>query len=477
LKTVVGLFDNFTQAQTAAQQLESAGIPHNDISFLASNASGQYDQYANTGTTTTDRPSAVGTDAAAGAVIGGGIGLLMGLGLFTIPGFGPIVAAGWLASTLTGAGIGAVAGGLIGALTSIGVPQEDAVYYNEAVRRGGTLLAVRAPDNMADRVAEILDNNGAVNVDERAEQYRQEGFLPTPNTAATAATRPAGNVAAAVQNQAPAVERPIATTPAMAQNVNAADREVALPVVEEEIQVGKRQVQRGGVRVYTHITETPVEENVQLREEHVTVDRHPVNRPVGEGELEAFREGTIEVTEVAEEPVIAKQARVVEEVVVGKEATQRTETVRDTVRRTDVEVEPISGEHVSRTANYDTWATDFRNNFNTTYANRGMTYEQFEPAYRYGYDLSADRRYSGRDWATIEPEIQRDWETRQPGTWSNVRGAVRYAWDKATGAERGGIKTGGHDIDGTPDTRGITEKVADAVTGDRIDDKTGKPVR
>ncbi len=489
MKTIVGLFDDFAQAQTAAQQLESAGIPRNDISFVASNANGQYDQYVNNENATTNRPSAVGTDAAAGAVIGGGIGLLMGLGLFAIPGFGPVIAAGWFASLLTGAGIGAVAGGLIGALTSIGVPHEDATYYNEAVRRGGTLLAVKAADNMADRVAEILDNNGAVNVDERADQYRQEGFLPTPNTPATttAAAQPTGNVAQAVQNQAPAVERPIPTTPtaqtnlnatpARAQNVNATDQEVALPVVEEELQVGKRQVQRGGVRVYTHLTETPVEENVQLREEHVTVDRHPVNRPVSEGELAAFQEGTIEVTETAEEPVIAKQARVVEEVVVGKEATQRTETVRDTVRRTDVEVEPLGGEHVSRTANYDAWANDFRNNFNTTYANRGMTYEQYEPAYRYGYDLAEDRRYSGQDWTTIEPQIQRDWETRQPGTWSNVRGAIRYAWDKATGAERGGIKTGGQDIDGTPDTRGITEKVADAVTGDRIDDKTGKPVR
>jgi len=72
--------------------------------------------------------------------------------------------------------------------------------------------------------------------------------------------------------------------------------------------------------------------------------------------------------------------------------------------------------------------------------------------------------------------VQRDWEARRPGTWDKFSNAIRYAWDKATGAERGGIKTGGQNIDGSPDTRGITEKVADTLTGDRIDDKTGKPV-
>jgi len=470
LKTVVGLFDTFEQAQSASYQLETAGIPRNDISLVASNANGQYDKYANAhpGATTTEKPSNVGPDAGAGAVIGGGIGLLAGLGLFAIPGFGPVLAAGWLASLLTGAGIGAVIGGLIGALTWVGVTREDAAYYNEGVRRGGTLLAVKAQDNMADRVAQIMTDNGAVNIDERAAQWKQEGFMPTPNTATTASTMPAAATAATT------AKTTAATTP---QNLNASTGEVTLPVVEEEIQVGKREVQRGGVRVYTHVTETPVDESVQLREEHVTVERRPVNRPVDEKELAAFKEGTIEVTEMAEEPVVAKQARIVEEVTVGKEATERTETVHDTVRRTDVEVEPIGGQHVSRTAGYDTYATDFRNNFNSTYGSRGMTYEQYEPAYRYGYDLAADRRYSGRDWAGIEPDIQRAWEARNPGTWANFKDAVRYSWDKATGAERGGIQTGGRTLEGTPDTRGITEKVADAVTGDRIDDKTGKPVR
>ncbi len=117
--------------------------------------------------------------------------------------------------------------------------------------------------------------------------------------------------------------------------------DVTLPVIEERIAVGKRQVDRGGVRVQQHVTERPVEETVSLREEHVTVERRPANQPVDATNMEAFKEGVIEVTEMGEEAVVSKQARVVEEVVVGKEVTEHQETLRDTVRRTDVEVEQL----------------------------------------------------------------------------------------------------------------------------------------
>ncbi len=129
---------------------------------------------------------------------------------------------------------------------------------------------------------------------------------------------------------------------AAATGRNASEGEVALPVIEEEIKIGKRAVETGGVRVQSRVTEKPVEETVTLREETVHVDRRPVNRPVGEADAAAMREGTIEVPTMAEEAVVAKDARVVEEVVVGKNVTERDETVRDTVKRTDVEVEEIN---------------------------------------------------------------------------------------------------------------------------------------
>ena len=112
-----------------------------------------------------------------------------------------------------------------------------------------------------------------------------------------------------------------------------------LPVVEEELRIGKREVQTGGVRVRQEVSERPVEEQVNLREERVSVERRPVDRPIGDAA--AFQERTIEATETSEQAVVAKEARVVEEVVVNKEVEQRAETVRDTVRRTDVKVEKI----------------------------------------------------------------------------------------------------------------------------------------
>lgn len=114
--------------------------------------------------------------------------------------------------------------------------------------------------------------------------------------------------------------------------------EIVLPIIEEELAVGKRTVESGAARIRTSIKETPVEESVTLREEHVHVERHKVDRPIDNADA-AFREGTIEMTEKAEVPVVAKEARVVEEVVVGKQVSEREETVRDTVKRTEVDVE------------------------------------------------------------------------------------------------------------------------------------------
>jgi uncharacterized protein (TIGR02271 family) len=119
----------------------------------------------------------------------------------------------------------------------------------------------------------------------------------------------------------------------------------AIPVVEEQLQVGKRQVEQGGVRIHTTQTEKPVEANVNLREERVNVERHRVDRPATAAELnQPGRDAAIEVTATSEVPIVNKEARVVEEVVVNKDVKERTETVRDSVRKTDVKVEKIEGD-------------------------------------------------------------------------------------------------------------------------------------
>jgi uncharacterized protein (TIGR02271 family) len=121
-----------------------------------------------------------------------------------------------------------------------------------------------------------------------------------------------------------------------------------IPVVQEELVVGKRRVERGGVRVFSHIVERPVEEQVVLRKEHATVERHPVNRPISEADLDKLQGQTLEVFEMAEEAVVGKIARVVEEIHVGKETTERTQQVKDTVRKTEVDVEQVTPDSSKR---------------------------------------------------------------------------------------------------------------------------------
>ena len=202
------------------------------------------------------------------------------------------------------------------------VSDDDRGVYEEGVRQGGYLLTVNVDDQYSDRVEDLLDESGAVNVTEREEQYRQSGVLGA-RTQTTADTT--------LRSQA-------------AVTGTAAVGEQAIPIVQEQLRVGKRQVNRGGVRVRSYMLETPVHESVNLREEHVGIERRAVNQPVTPGAAAASLQGrTIEMRETAEEAVVAKDARVVEEVVVKKTVGERVETVNDTVRHTEVAVERLPG--------------------------------------------------------------------------------------------------------------------------------------
>jgi len=208
------------------------------------------------------------------------------------------------------------------------------------------------------------------------------------------------------------------------------DEQASIPVVEEELAVGKRTVETGGgVRVEKEVTTRPVEESVSLHEERVTVERRPVNREVEPGDLHAFENKTIEMHEMAEEAVVEKRARVVEEVVVGKEAHERTEHISDTVRRTDVRIEPITASATSTASTRTFDDAPFRTHYTKNFADSGWDYDSgYSHAYRYGYDLAGSS--SGSDWSTVEPEVRSQWETRNKGTWERFKDAIRYGFDQ-----------------------------------------------
>ena len=194
-------------------------------------------------------------------------------------------------------------------------------YYNEGQRRGGSILTVEATEAQTEKVADILTAAGAVDVDDKSTQWQASGW-----------------------------KAPVATTTAAATTAKAATGAAAgkIDLVKEDMSVGKRVVNRGGVRIVKRIIERPFEQNVNLREEHVSVDRRTVDRAVTGDELsDAFKEGTVEMTESGEEVITSKTARVVGEVVLGKTATDRTEKVTDTLRETDVKVEQLPGQVAS----------------------------------------------------------------------------------------------------------------------------------
>jgi hypothetical protein len=178
-QTVAGLFDNYEIAGKAVSDLENAGIPYDDISIVANNVDDNAfveDERPSSDPSPSATATATGTGAGAGAILGGGAGLLTGLGLIAIPGLGPVVAAGWLAATATGAVTGAVAGGLIGALTSAGISKEHAHVYTEGVRRGGTLVSVRVPDDQIATAETILKQSGAVDPSIARADYIKAGW-------------------------------------------------------------------------------------------------------------------------------------------------------------------------------------------------------------------------------------------------------------------------------------------------------------
>jgi uncharacterized protein (TIGR02271 family) len=336
-KTVVGVFDDYATAQQAARELESDGIPRAQIQVESNMKTGA----AGYGGGETEEHHEGGVTGFFHRLFGGG-------------------------------------------------EDDERGHYQESLRRGNSVVAVTAEPGQIDRIAEIMNDLGAVDIDRRANYYRQTGYTGYEEN-----------------------------SPAYSSDEARLDREkfrneagnTAIPVIEEELQVGKRAVQRGGVRVYSHVVDKPVEEQVNLREERVRVERRPANRPVESGDLSRLRDQTIEVTETVEEPVVSKRAVVREEVVVGKETTERTQTIRDNVRHTEVRVDPIAGSDAETATGSETGA-----------------------GYAYGSRMANDPRFTGRSWDDAENDLRVDYMRNNPTSrWDQAKAEIRRGWDKVTG--------------------------------------------
>lgn len=298
--------------------------------------------------------------------------------------------------------------GVASKLLSAGAPQDEADLYAKGVEQGGTLVTVTADGKQAETAAGIMQSYDPIYVEALNEWV-------------------AGNRETSVDKS---VEPVTGRLPSQASQSTANVDDMNIPIVEETLRVGKRDVSRGGVKVRSYVTETPVEEQIRLRDETIHVDRRTVDRAITSADGDLFQERSIELTETDEEAVVSKEARVVEEVLVRKDVEERVETVRDSVRRTNVDIQNI-GTDVTMNGDFSRFDTDFRTHYDSSSFRSDYTYEQSQPAYRYGYALASDKRYKGSDWQAMEKDVQRDWEKGNKGTWEQFKDSVRYAWERA----------------------------------------------
>lgn len=230
--------------------------------------------------------------------------------------------------------------GFFSSLTNMFLPDEDAYSYSEGINRGGYLLCATVDENEADEAIRVLEESNSVDFESREQEWRGTGWGGYDREAHGSQYRLSGHGYSATDT--PTTAGSIQQNQALDTSTDRAVAEEHIPLVEEELRVGKREVSRGGARVRSYVREVPVHESVTLRDEHVSVERRPVDQRIDPNSLEAgdlLRDREIEMTETHEEAVVAKEARVREELVVRKSAETHEEQIDDTVRRTEVEVD------------------------------------------------------------------------------------------------------------------------------------------
>jgi len=418
---VVGVFSDRTEAEDAIHELKQRGFDDDQIGIAARDAKHPE------GTVNRADDSDAGGSAASGAIGGGVLGGILGaLAAGMIPGVGPVIAGGLLAGVLGGAAVGAAAGGLLGALTGMGVPEEDARYYDEEFKGGRTLVTVKADDRY-DEARAILHSHGGHDVESRDQAGAGFAAQDRPMQDRTMQDRPMSDVSSRSPRQSATGDR-------------------TLELREEELQVGKERVEAGTAGVEKEIeTERRTVDVPTMREEAV-IERHPVDRRPADGPISDREEIEIPLSE--DRVSVDKQAVVYEEVEVGKRQVQDTQRVSGDVRR---EVAHVTNEGDTRMddgsrrgSSWDEASPTYRQGWQQKYGTMGGRWEDAEPGYRYGHEMASDDRYRDRDWAQIEPELSTgysDWARRggyqsDRSSWDQVRDHARESWESSRARSR-----------------------------------------
>jgi hypothetical protein len=382
-KTIVALYDHMNDAEQSVRDLVDSGIPRDQISLVASNPEGQYTTDTGEGS---GAAQGAGVGAGIGAALGGIGGLLVGLGALAIPGIGPVLAAGPLAAALggvAGAGAGAIAGGaaggLIGGLTDAGVSEEQAGNFAEGVRRGGSLVTVMTDDTFSSQAKDILNRHHPIDVNDRSTQWRQSGWTGFNPSGESYTTRTDQELGSTTHYGGPS------TTGAATGSGNF---DTGRALDEDEMgNSGMGAASMGDTGTYSS-------------------SNNP--QPTGSGYTGVS--GDVGRTGM------------------GSDASERNFT-RDRDMGAGMGSQSDLGSQTGYgIRDFDSYTNDFQNHYSNYFGQRGYTYNDYIPAYQYGYDLANNQRFQGSDWTVIESDARTSWEERHPGTWEQFKDAVHHAW-------------------------------------------------
>lgn len=398
-RTVIALYDNMNDANSAIRELVDNNFKRDDISMMAGDQSGEYgrtlgdrkDENRPVDATTSGASGGAGVGASVGAAVGGIGGILVGLGALVIPGIGPVIAAGPLAAGLAGlagAGAGAlaggVAGGLIGALVDVGVPEETAKYYTEGVRRGGLLVSVRTDDTMSGQAVSIMNRYNPIDINNRVETWRSQGWNGTTQ-----------------------------------ENTTENDRGQQPINMPQSTDTPRDVVDRGGMH--------PLEEQYGVEQNIPTTgDR---DRTYGSGGSPTGLNSQVNDVRGEDTQMSGLTGRDYQNTGYQGEMRPTGTDYDSTNLGSNYGAEDQYRQGQGKFQQYDYYDTGFNRHFSDNYGS-SYSYDQYRPVYRYGYDLATDPRYSNRHWEDIEPEARNYWDERQPGTWDRIKDSVRYAWDE-----------------------------------------------
>lgn len=381
MRTVIGLFGNAGEARRAIDELQGLGYDANKISVVTNVATQQAIEARKS----------------------------MGLESLSLVDVGQVATGGPLRDVLSKQS--GPSGALGSALQLFGLTPELAEHYVSGVRHGETLESLTVDDRDSDRVLSVMRRRTA-----------PPAPAPIPDAAPARAKEEIASAppsAAAEPPAAPAEPPAAKSTNGHRFELEGRDEERIIPILREEMRVGRRTVERGGVRVSSHVVERPVSEQVKLRETHVDIERRAVDRPLRADE-KGFADDNVEMVEMADEAVVSKQARVVEEVIVRKHFEDRTATISDKVRSTEIEF--------GKLRTFD--AEDYRRHFEGSKI--GGSFEPYLPAYQFGHELHQQKNASSR-WDDMEASARDRWEQDHPGTWDKFKDAIRHSWSHARG--------------------------------------------